>query len=175
MSFILSRRWRGASLAAVAVLGTACSDMSPTEPQAPSFSSSSGPTLVECPTDATRSKTGTIGLLGGTISLDGHSISLPFGAVLLPVSITLTVPASQYMEVDITANGLEHFEFLKPVDVTISYGRCTRTDIDHAPLSVWYIDSSTKALLEDMGGVDDKTARTVTFGTGHLSGYSIAQ
>ena len=33
----------------------------------------------------------------------------------------------------------------------------------------------TKALLEPMGGVDDPVRRRITFQTGHLSGYAIAQ
>jgi hypothetical protein len=40
---------------------------------------------------------------------------------------------------------------------------------------VWHIDPLTKTFLEDMGGVDDKVARTVTFSTDHFSGYAIAQ
>jgi hypothetical protein len=32
----------------------------------------------------------------------------------------------------------------------------------------------TKELLEDMGGTDDKVAHRITFTTGHLSGYAVA-
>jgi hypothetical protein len=39
---------------------------------------------------------------------------------------------------------------------------------------VWYIDSDTKAMLEPMGGVDNKLLKTITFTTGHLSGYAVA-
>ena len=46
--------------------------------------------------------------------------------------------------------------------------------VDAAPLTVWYIDSETKAPLENMGGVDEKLTRTITFVTSHLSEYAIA-
>ena len=41
-------------------------------------------------------------------------------------------------------------------------------------LSVWHIDVTTKALLENMGGVNDTVARKITFSTPHLSGYAVA-
>jgi hypothetical protein len=62
------------------------------------------------------------------------------------------------------------------VTVTIDYSRCrpNRVKKNH-PLSVWHIDAATKELLEDMGGTNDPVSRTMTFSTGHFSGYSIAQ
>ena len=88
--------------------------------------------------------------------------------------MTVTVPASKYMEVEISVAGSEHFTFELPVVVTLSYDRCTRSAADLLPMTAWYIDSETKDLLAPMGGMDDKVARTVTFTTGHLSGYAIA-
>src|SRR5205823_440230 len=39
----------------------------------------------------------------------------------------------------------------------------------------WHIDPVTHDLLEEMGGVvDDKISRHITFTTGHLSGYAVA-
>lgn len=131
-------------------------------------------TLVECPASTTSSASALITPLGGVVTAGGTTISVPAGAVLLPTTITVTVPASNYMEVDISVPGVEHFVFQQPVTVTLSYARCTRNDIDKAPLTAWHIDGNTKALLEAMGGVDDKLARTVTFPTGHLSGYALA-
>ena len=130
--------------------------------------------LIECPTSTTSSASGLISPLGGIVSAGGTTISVPAGAVLVPTTITVTVPASNYMEVDISVAGVEHFVFQQPVTVTLSYARCTRSDIDKTPLTAWHIDGTTKALLEAMGGVDDKVARTVTFPTGHLSGYALA-
>jgi hypothetical protein len=166
-------------LASALILGaSACRDRAVTAPSrvgAPSLSSTTGSTLVECPTGVTRSVTALVNPLGGSVSLDGTSIALPARAVAVPTPITVTIPASRYMEVSITANGLEHIEFALPVTVTISYARCTRSDLDRDPLVAWYIDETTKAFLASMGGTDDKVGRTVTFSTGHLSGYAIAQ
>ena len=130
--------------------------------------------LVECPTTEATSTTTTVTALGGVVSVGGTSVSIPAGALLVPTTITVSVPASQYMEIDVSAEGVDHFLFELPVTVTLSYARCTRSNIDKEVLSVWYIDSATKELLELMGGVDDKLARTVTFTTGHLSGYALA-
>lgn len=135
---------------------------------------SSSPVLVECPTDVSTEASALITPLGGVVTAGGASISVPAGAVLVPTTITVKVPASQYMEVDITADGAAHFTFQSPVTVSVSYARCTRSDINKTPLSIWYIDSATKALLANMGGTDDKSARTVTFSTDHLSGYALA-
>lgn len=154
----------------------ACSNESPTLERinAGRLSSSSGPTLVECPTDQVFQASGEVTPLGGVVSAGGTSITVPAGAVLTPTTITVTVPASRFMEVDISANGAGRFNFEAPVTITMSYARCTRSDIDKAPLTVWHIESATKALIENMGGTDDKAARTVTFGTDHLTGYVIA-
>lgn len=130
--------------------------------------------LVECPTSEASSSTAVVTPLGGLVSVGGTSVSIPAGALLAPTTVTVTVPASQLMEIDVSVEGLEHFTFELPVTVTLSYARCTRSDIDNAPLTVWYIDAATHTPLELMGGVDDKITRTVTFTTGHLSGYALA-
>lgn len=166
---------RGLALLAMPAVLLACADQPAPllSPDAP-MRSTAGSALVECPTSETRSVTKTVGSLGGTVDLDGHSITLPLGAVLLPTTLTLTVPASRYMEIEITANGAESFDFEQAVAITISYARCTRSNIDKAPLTAWQIDPATKALLEHMGGTDDKAARALTFGSDHLSGFAIA-
>lgn len=130
--------------------------------------------LVECPTTEFTSSTATVTPLGGVVSAGGTSVSIPPGALLLPTTITVTVPTSNYMEIDVSVEGLEHFTFQQPVTLTLSYERCNRSNIDKAPLSVWYIDSDTKAPLELMTGVDDKIARAYIFSTDHLSGYALA-
>lgn len=131
-------------------------------------------TLIECPTDETTTASALVTAAGSIVSLDGTSISIPAGALLSSATVTVTIPASRYMEVDISVDGAEHFLFELPVTITIGYARCDRSDIDESPLSAWYIDSETKALLELMGGIDDKLLRTVTFLTDHLSGYAVA-
>ncbi len=131
--------------------------------------------LVACPSSETRSTTKTIGLLGGTIELDGTRVTFPVGAVLLPTTVTLTLPASPYMEVDLTANALEHFEFPVAVSVSIDYARCSAEALGEEPVTAWYIDGVTRALLEHMGGSDNRAARRIDFTTIHFSGFSIAQ
>lgn len=129
---------------------------------------------LPCPTTDTFTATKTIGLWGGTVSAGGSSITLPFGAVLSPTTITLTVPPSEYMEVDIRANGRDHHTFVLPVTIEIGYQRCTDPAFDEGPLVAWYWDSLLDILLEPFPSVDDKTARTVTFESGHLSVFVIA-
>lgn len=164
-------------LVALAFVLPACADVDSTAPLAPADASlaSSGPVLVECPVETEESTTGSLGALGGSIQLKGHRLSLPSLAVKRPTEFGLAASVSNYMELDIRGDGQNSFKFDRPVRITIDYSRCTRTNIDHAPLSVWQIDPETKALIEYMGGVDDKENRTVTFDTDHLSTYSIAQ
>jgi hypothetical protein len=133
-----------------------------------------GNNLVECPAQETSSSTEIVTPLGGLVSVGGTSVSIPAGALLSPATVTVTLPASQFMEVDISVEGVEHFIFELPITVTVSYARCARSNIDKFPLTAWYIDSQTKALLEPMGGVDNKLTETVTFTTPHLSGYALA-
>ena len=179
-------RWtliRRLHLVALAAAVTACS-----EPTSPSGSSVSQrfeteetaprePALISCPTSEWRFRFALIGPLGGSVSLDGHLVSFPQGAlsgVRLSL-VSLIVPPSEYMEVHLSINGLRHYEFGAPVTVVIDYSRCSGPELDASPLRVWQIDPFTKAFIADMGGVDDKAARTVTFQTDHFSGYAIAQ
>ena len=152
------------------------------EPTAPSGDASrllgSNPSsvLLTCPSNTTESASGTIlAALGGTISVAGHSVTIPAGALLSDATVKLTAPASKYVEVDLQVNGSEHFVFEAPVTVSISYDRCSRSNIFKGALSAWYIDSQSKALLEFMGGVDDKLLRRVTFTTPHFSAYAVAE
>jgi hypothetical protein len=133
--------------------------------------------LIECPTNQTSANSGLIGVTGGTVASAGSSITLPPGSLpgLLSLLIQLTVPASTYMEIDITADGLPTFLFLKTVTVTIDYSRCPTSVTQGKALSVWHINTQTKALLVNMNGVNDPVARRITFTTDHLSGYAIAQ
>jgi hypothetical protein len=176
------------ALAAAALLG--CSDVAtrpedgridPDTTQGPDTTQPPGtggpiqPRLIECPTNQTSTNSGLIGVLGGTVAAAGTSISLPANAVLTGVLIRVTVPASTYMEVEFTANELLTFLFLKTVTVTIDYSRCPRSVTDGKTLSVWLIDTNTKALILNMNGVNDPAQRRMTFTTNHLSGYAIAQ
>lgn len=133
-----------------------------------------GNDLIECPSGETATASATIGVAGGVVKAGGVSIAIPANALLGDAEVTVMVPASRFVEVDISVAGSEHFEFRLPVVVTMSYARCSRSNINLAPLSAWYIDSDTKALLEKMPSIDNKLLRTVTFTTLHLSGYAIA-
>ena len=170
---------RSARLLALAIgLGFAASacdqPSSPHEPDMAPQRSSSGPVIVECPSDYTFANEGQLGSVGGEIGLAKHKLSLPALAVVGLHNFRLEESASKFMELTVNANGQESFAFRKPVTITLDYSRCTRSNIDHASLSVWKIDPVTKQLLKHMGGVDDPIARTVTFTTDSLSTYVIA-
>jgi uncharacterized membrane protein YfcA len=131
--------------------------------------------LIECPTSQTVTNSSLIGVLGGTVSAAGSLISLPAGALLTGALIRVTVPASTYMEVDVTANDLLTFLFAKPVTITIDYSRCPTSVTAGKTLSVWHINTQTKVLIQNMNGVNDPVQRKMSFTTDHLSGYAIAQ
>jgi hypothetical protein len=156
---------------------SACSDVAapPRLAPEPSEAATFGATLIECPVNEHKSAAATLGPEGGKLRLEGHEMSLPLVAVAAPTPFTLSAPVSNYMEIRIHAGGAGHFEFDQPATITIDYSRCTRSNIDKASLSVWKIDPATKTLIQNMGGIDDKAARTLTFQSGTLSTWSIAR
>lgn len=154
---------------------TGCGEERATGPNELDLVASTATGLVQCPTNETLVTEKLIDpLLGGTVSLGGTSLTLGGDAISLPTLITLTIPAGRYMEIDLKANRLASFLFDAPVTVTIDYSRCNRANTNQAPLKVWQIDPVTKQRLEDMGGIDDKVARSITFTTDHFSAYAIA-
>ena len=126
------------------------------------------------PSNTTITASGLVTPLGGVVSAGGTTITVPAGALLEATTISVTVPASNYMEIDVSVSGVDHFTFELPVAVVIDYSRCSRANIDRGPLTAWYIDSGTHEMLEAMPSIDNKLTRTVTFTTGHLSGYALA-
>jgi hypothetical protein len=168
------------AVATFAVL-LSCGDRIPTAPITPSGDApadllfSSKPKLVECEAAEFESRTVELGPAGGTISVGDASVLFPENALLDQTLVTLTIPASRYLEVEITTNGQTVFpyESLRPI-VTIGYSRCNRSDVLFKVLSAWYIDSNSKDLLEMMTSFDNKLTRSVTFPAGHFSGYAIA-
>ena len=135
-----------------------------------------GRQLIACPNAVADS--GTVladPLLGGTLSIAGASIAVPPGAVSVPTLLHVVVPVSSYAEVRVSAEGVEHLLFDAPVAITIDYSRCARPSLDLYPLVAWYVETDSYALLERMGGTDDKSAHRVTFTTGHLSSYALAE
>ena len=136
--------------------------------------STGSPQLVQCPSSQSVSTIGVVGFPGGTINIGPASVVIPRGALSLPTLITVTVPASPYMEVDVRANNFTSFLFNSPISLTIDYSRCDPASTDGQALSVWHIDQASKALLENMGGVNDPVQRKITVSLPHLSGYAIA-
>jgi hypothetical protein len=174
--WMMLRRFFALTLAGL----TACSE--PTKPDASGTTFTLLPPLkksilVECPTEESQSASAIIAsAVGGVVSVSGHSVTLAPNA--LPTGewvVTLTAPASKYVELELSVTGAPYVSFSPPAIVTIDYSRCARSNIDRAPLRAWYIDSVTKELLENMGGVDDKILRKLTFTTDHFSGYAVAQ
>ena len=120
MSLLFSvRRVAAVGLALTGLAACADRDSARLPATGPTLDLANGAALVSCPTSESRSATGTIGSLGGTLSVAGSSITLPAGAVPLPVEFTLTVPASDYMAVEITAGGEEHLIFDHLVTIQI--------------------------------------------------------
>lgn len=159
-----SSYWTRATAASVlGLLAAACGEPTSNRPQA---------VLVACAASTTQTSAATLGVTGGVVTTAGSSIRIPPGALAEPTLITLTVPASPNMQIDITAGSAEHFTFLLPVTITIDYSRCA--NIGTRSISVWYIDALARTLLERLPAIDDRAQRRVTFVTGHLSSYAIA-
>ena len=137
------------------------------------FSTVVAPALLECPSEESQATRGRLLATGGTVTLGNNAVAIPLGALLGSAEIEIEVPASRHLVVELRANGQEHWQFLAPLTVTIDYSRC-RTGLLDPPVSVWHVDSQTGALLEHMGGIDNRLTRTVTFVTDHFSGYAIA-
>lgn len=166
-----------AAVGTVAVTLGSCSE--PTTPHratptADVLAQTAQPAFLVCPIDTTLRASETIGVLGGTVSVGNTSISIPAGALLGTKTITVTIPASQYMDVDITADGTNGLTFLDAATITIDYSRCPDSALPSSALSAWYV-SDTHSPLQFMAGVDLRAERRLVFVTGHLSGYAIAQ
>ena len=71
--------------------------------------SPSSPTLLQCPSAQTQTKSALITTRGATLRIGGTSVQTPGGALLTATTITLTVPASQYVEIAVQANDLTSF------------------------------------------------------------------
>jgi hypothetical protein len=141
----------------------------------PLLGGSSTPQLLQCtPPASAQSVSALIGPLGGTLAIGGTRIVIPENAVLTPTTFTLTIPQSALAEVSIRAGDAEHYLFQLPVLVTIDYSRCTSGLSLLRPVTAWHIDETSKALLEQMPGVDLRLLASITFSTPHLSGYAVA-
>jgi hypothetical protein len=164
----------GLGLAGAACSGERAAGPRPTDPSTLLGLFDKDPTLINCPAGEAQSTTAVIGPLGGVLAVAGTRVVIPLNAVLSPTTFHLNVPASKYVEIEVTTDESEHYLFSQPVLVTLDYSRCGRANLLRAPLSAWNIDPQTKALLEPMISVDNKLTQTVTFTTLHFSGYAVA-
>jgi hypothetical protein len=130
--------------------------------------------LLTCTADDGWSDTIIIGTSGIAWERNGVRIDVPPGAVPGSTRLDIVVPASRYVEVDVTANRQAHYRFRAPISITLPLTRCRVPGSDVRVSGAWYIDTESKALLEFMGGTVDADAWSVTFQTDHLSGYAIA-
>ena len=152
--------------------GEGSQEAAPVEPELTRVSSLSALTAPLCPVAEESSVRAEILPRGGTVSLHGHSVYFPPGAVREPVEVKLTVPASQYVEVDIQVNGQEHYRLARPVLATLSYERCDAEAL-RGRFAVWHVDGRSHRLLERMGSLDDEANRSVSFVTNHFSRYVV--
>ena len=182
-----STRLRATLVVGLGALLAACAD-APTAPVAPrpaaavavnaviadpsAITASTTASLLACPSPVPDSATAVIGPRGGFVGVDGSAILVPAGAVRTPTTFTFVVPASPVVRVEIHTPDAEHYQFARPVAVSISYARCGDS-LPTAPLGAWWIDSATLSQLGVMAGIDDRAHQRVTFVTDHLSGYAV--
>jgi len=178
----------GVVLTIATLLSAACSD-APTSPTASaardpqyqpnaalvSTSDASSPYL-SCPSTQTYSASKVIGPRGGIVGVAGSALLIPPGAVPTDTRFTFIVPASDIMQIEAHADGVEHYVFQRPVFITIDYSRCaSAVDKLASSFSAWYIDTPTRSALSWMGGVDDRRSHRLFFETGHMSGYAVSE
>jgi len=181
---------RGSALAlgstVMALVVAACSDVAAPTPSASAPTAlrattsatttlDGAPALLACANPKTGVASATIGPNGGSFHVAGTRIDIPAGAVPEPTRFRLELPESPYAEIEVTADGNEHYTFQRPVTVTISYARCGAHADSAQTLDAWYVESGTRKLLQQMPSVDDRPGRKLTFTTDHFSGYAVAE
>jgi hypothetical protein len=133
------------------------------------------PQLLVCPTSDQVSAQAVIGPEGGSVEARGTTLTIPAGAVAESTLFEVVVPASNYMETEIHAVGVDHYVFLQPATITINYARCPDGALPETSRAQGaYIETGSHKILELMGGTDDRSGHKVSFLTGHLSGYVVA-
>jgi hypothetical protein len=160
----------------VALLLASCTGDAPGGPLAPGTpgrSTSAAPVLIDCPATVDSTSTKILGPSGGTLRVGRHRLDAPVGAVTSTLGFRAEVRSSPYFEVDFSAYGWSSYVFNRPVQITLDYSRCPAESIEGKTLHVLYIDPVTKTILQDLGGYDDRSSRTITTSTNHLSDYAI--
>lgn len=176
----MSHREAARALLALPVLVSllSCADLTtPTAPVAevasPASLSMAGGRLITCPASDVQVVSGNIGVGGGRIGVNGHELLVPKGALSSPQRFQMEVRSSPHLVVSFRAEGHEHFQFNAPVFLTLNYSRC-ESDAESAPeLRMYYVDAASLSILEDVGGVMDTGANSVTAATDHLSDYAV--
>ena len=173
-----------AALAAAALLTAACADVAsgPTRLRATAgplrvkdrTTEGSAQLLACAPPAAEERAVAVVGPLGGTVRLGNSSVHVPAGALLDATVLEIVAPASAVVEYEIHALGVSHFLFERPVTVTLDYKRCAAELPGNAKGEGVYLRRGPYEVLEHMGGTLDRDAHTLTFTTGHLSGYAVA-
>ena len=183
LRFGRSRTATGIALALAAFGIAACSD-APTGPSLAasrlqeqsaalanvSAATSNSSQYLACPSSHTLSTSKVIGPRGGILAVGGSALAIPPGAVPVPTRFTFIIPASDIMQIEAHADGVDHYVFQRPVIITIDYSRCAQSVESLPAFSAWYIDTSTRNPLSWMGGVDDRRSHRLFFSTEHLSG-----
>lgn len=126
---------------------------------------------IACNTPFSRRTAAVVGPEGGTLTLGDVSVRLPPGAVDAPQHFTLEIAPGRVLAVRVHATGHDHFQFRRPISITVGYERCGAV---RGALTAWHVDGERGTLLEHMGGVTDPATRTHSFATPHLSVYVLA-
>ena len=179
MSRALSQIRRGAAVCLTLAIAACSADSPLTAPESSSQASvaapeSADPVPLYCPHSESLSAAKRIGPKGGTLNLAGTKLVVPRGAVPVETEFVMTIPAGDWLELDIDAGGAEHYSFARPVTITVNYSRCATRAAETEALSAWYVDEASGALVQDMGAVDIKAGKKLSFETDHLSKYAIA-
>lgn len=111
-----------------------------------------------------------------TLAVGGFRLYVPKGSVARPTLITMTVPASQYRKVSLTAvdnKGDAVTRFPQGLSLTIPYDALA-ADVDPSKLVIVYVTQNADGshnILEILDASADPVARTVTGTILHFSDY----
>lgn len=153
----------------------ACESGSTPDPLAPQaqVTAVTAPEMLSCPVTDWQIAWGMIvPHKGGTVAVESGSITLPPGAVDQPTFIMVLAPEGPHAILDVRANGKEHFEFQKPVEISFDYSRCADA-ASGGSLEAWEVDSETHALIEPVGGSNYPDKAEYRIRPDHLTSYTI--
>jgi hypothetical protein len=169
-------------VAALALLAAGCDRAGPSDPAAPPPASRPSPLLADllgrlwhplaCSEVGGSTARAVIGPDGGTLAAGGFRIDFPEDAVSADQAFVLTVVPGTGRRIEAHAEGLDRFDFARPVTVTMDLRGCGL--LLPPGLHAWHLDTESGVLLEDMGGTLDLLGQRLRFRTPHFSGYTIA-